>query len=77
MAKFYGDLPCVKLGGVIHLTVSGSRCAFGHHWYYHVLNRNLKFHNIIWRDKAAFLKHGYGLSQVLMLLSGAMNTMLP
>lgn len=54
MAKYYGDLPCAKLAGVIHLTVSGTQCACGHPWRYGMTERdNGKFVNIIWRDKKA------------------------
>ena len=53
MAKFYGDLPCTKLNGTIHLTVSANRLACGGTWRYNRPDRSGKFHNIIWRDKAA------------------------
>lgn len=26
MAKFYGDIPCVKINGKIHITVGGTKC---------------------------------------------------
>ena len=55
MAKFYGDLPCAKLAGTIHLTVSGTRCACGRPWHYGMSysRTGAGFVNIIWRDKAA------------------------
>ena len=53
MAQHYGDIPCVNLSGVIHATVSGSRCACGCEWHYGVSNRSGKFVNIIWRSKDA------------------------
>lgn len=49
MAKYYGDLPCVKLDK-IHITVSGNHCACGQSWRYHRPGRDGKCHNIIWRS---------------------------
>lgn len=34
MAKYFGDIPCVKIGGYIHVTVSGSKCLCGCEWNY-------------------------------------------
>lgn len=53
MAKHYDELPCVKLSGVVHLTVSGTRCACGHQWPLDASDRDTKLDNIIWLDKAA------------------------
>ena len=54
MAKYYGDIPCVKLGKEIHITVSGIKCLCGCSWQYakpdgHSMKQNVD-NNIIWRD---------------------------
>lgn len=47
MAKYYGDIPCVKIGNLIHITVSGTLCLCGQNYSYgKYTNRN----NIIWRE---------------------------
>lgn len=52
MAKYYGDIPCVKLDGIIHITKSGTECLCGTKWLYSYSdeNRPEKKHNIIWRE---------------------------
>lgn len=53
MAKLYGDLPCVNIDGVVHLTTSAKNLACGGTWHYGVSIKGSKFQNIIWRDKQA------------------------
>lgn len=51
MAKSYGDIPCVKLGSVIHITLSGNWCACGRKYAYGRPSRSEhKCVNIIWRE---------------------------
>lgn len=51
MAKYVGDIPCVNLGGIIHITTSATKCLCGKEWHYGSLNYNgKKFSNIIWRS---------------------------
>lgn len=50
MSKYYGNLPCVKLNGVIHITVSGTQCLCGGTYTYGRPSRSeKKCVNIIWR----------------------------
>lgn len=49
MSKHYGDIPCVNLNGVTHITTSSSKCACGQEWMYGHKNRGGKYKNIIWR----------------------------
>lgn len=46
----YGDMPCVNLSGIIHITKSATECLCGDTWKYGVINRAGKSKNIIWRD---------------------------
>lgn len=48
MAKHFGDLPCAKINGVIHITVSGSDCLCGQGWNYADPFAD-KSTNLIWR----------------------------
>lgn len=52
MAKYYGDIPCTKLNGVIHITKSGTECLCDKKWTYgRPSNReSLHSNNIIWRE---------------------------
>lgn len=52
MAKYYGDIPCTKLGGIIHITQSGTEYLCGAKWQYSNINKDRpqKKHNIIWRE---------------------------
>lgn len=49
MAKDYGDLPTVKLGGTRHITKSATECLCGARWLYGTVNRSGKSDNIAWR----------------------------
>ena len=40
MAKYYGDIPCVKLDGVIHITKNGTECLCGAKWQYGYVNKD-------------------------------------
>lgn len=53
MSKHYGDIPCVNLNGVIHITAGASKCACTKEWIYGHKSRGGKFKNIIWRNKEA------------------------
>ena len=52
MAKHYGDIPCVKIGNVIHITTSAVSCLCGKTYAYgKPKNRNnFSSSNIIWRE---------------------------
>jgi len=50
MARFYGDIPCVNLNGVIHITVSGTKCLCGQSYKYSKPDREGDNVNIIWRE---------------------------
>lgn len=52
MAKHYGDIPCAKLDGIIHITKSGTECLCGAKWQYGYVNKDRpqEKHNIIWRE---------------------------
>jgi hypothetical protein len=50
MAKYYGDIPAVNLGGVIHITISGTECLCGVKWNYGTVDRSGNSNNIIWRE---------------------------
>lgn len=49
MAKFYGDLPCAKLGRKVHITVNSQKCLCGQEWVYDQPYAD-KRTNIIWRE---------------------------
>lgn len=51
MAKHYGDIPCVKLDGIIHITKNGTECLCGTKWRCGYINRDRPQNraNIIWR----------------------------
>lgn len=53
MAKMYGDIPCVNISGVIHITVNSKECLCGHAWSYEApflyAREGTKRTNIIWR----------------------------
>ena len=34
MAKYYGDIPCVKLYGIVHITKCATECLCGQKWSY-------------------------------------------
>lgn len=54
MSKYYGDMPCVNLNGIVHITVSGTKCACGRGWAYGKGRRSDgKFANIVWRTDDA------------------------
>lgn len=48
MARYLGDIPCVKIGGYVHITVSGSECLCGCKWNYADPFVDKKT-NLIWR----------------------------
>ena len=50
MAKNYGDIPCVKLGDEIHITISGTKCLCAACYAYSKPDRQWKSTNIIWRE---------------------------
>jgi hypothetical protein len=52
MAKYYGDIPCTKLNGIIHITKSGTECLCGVKWQYGYINKDRPQEkpNIIWRE---------------------------
>lgn len=51
MAKNYGDVPCVKICGIIHVTTSGISCLCGKSYTYATHGRNGESaKNIIWRE---------------------------
>lgn len=52
MAKYYGDIPCVKQNGIIHITKCATECLCGQKWSYsRPSNReDFKTENIIWRN---------------------------
>lgn len=51
MAKYYGDLPCVRIGNIIHITENAFRCVCGQSWSYGKPTNREKLcsSNIIWR----------------------------
>lgn len=51
MAKFYGDIPCVKINGKIHITVGGTKCLCGRKYVYGMAcsRETMSSRNIIWR----------------------------
>lgn len=54
MAKQYGDIPCVKIDGEIHITKSGTSCLCGRFYKYATVSRNDGHSvNIIWREMEA------------------------
>lgn len=54
MSKYYGDIPCINLNGVVHITVSGTKCTCGREWAYGKGRRcDGRFVNIIWRTADA------------------------
>ncbi len=54
MSKNYGDLPCVNLNNVIHITKNGTECLCGREWAYGRPSRSdKKSVNIIWRKPEA------------------------
>ena len=38
MAKYYGDIPCVKLNGIVHITKCATECLCGQKWSWRSLN---------------------------------------
>lgn len=50
MAKYYGDLPCVRIANVIHITENAFRCVCGQSWSYGRPTERESLHNnnIIW-----------------------------
>jgi len=34
MAKYYGDIPCVKQNGIVHITMCATECLCGQKWSY-------------------------------------------
>lgn len=34
MSKYYGDIPCVKLNGIVHITKCATECLCGQKWSY-------------------------------------------
>lgn len=52
MAEYYGDIPCVKQNGIIHITKCATECLCGQKWSYsRPSNReDFKTENIIWRN---------------------------
>ena len=50
MVVGYGDIPCVNLSGIIHITKSSTECLCGDSWKYGVVSRAGKSKNIIWRN---------------------------
>lgn len=48
MARYFGDFPCAKIGGCVHITVSGSKCLCGREWNYDDSFADKKT-NLIWR----------------------------
>ena len=55
MAKYYGDLPCVRIGNTIHITENAFKCVCGESWSYGRPTERESLHNnnIIWRDISA------------------------
>lgn len=55
MAKYYGDLPCVRIGNTIHITENAFKCVCGQSWSYGRPTERESLHNnnIIWRDISA------------------------
>lgn len=49
MAKYIGDIPCVKLDKV-HITINAQKCLCGLEWHYSKPSRNGKCKNLIFRD---------------------------
>lgn len=52
MSNYYGDIPCVKLNGIVHITKCATECLCGQKWSYsRPSNReDFKTENIIWRS---------------------------
>lgn len=52
MAKYYGDIPCVKLNGIVHITRCATECLCGEKWSYSRPSNREDFQteNIIWRN---------------------------
>lgn len=52
MSKYYGDIPCVKLNGIVHITKCATECLCGQKWSYSRPSNREDFQteNIIWRD---------------------------
>lgn len=48
MARCYGDIPCVKTGGIVHITASGNKCLCGQEWNYADPFADKRI-NLIWR----------------------------
>lgn len=55
MSKYYGDIPCVNINNIIHITAGATSCLCGKHYTYgRPMNRNtLETVNIIWRELEA------------------------
>jgi hypothetical protein len=50
MSKNNGDLPCVRLGERVHITVNASKCLCGARYEYGVITRAGISTNIIYRN---------------------------
>lgn len=52
MAKLYGEIPCVKINGIQHITISGTECLCGQSYTYgRPINRHdMTCNNLIWRE---------------------------
>lgn len=55
MAKYYGDIPCARLDGIVHITKSATECLCGTRWKYGYINKDRPQNksNIIWRELGA------------------------
>lgn len=52
MAKYYGDIPCVRINNMVHITQNAISCLCGKEWSYgKPANRDsMQSNNIIWRE---------------------------
>ena len=52
MAKLYGDIPCVKINGIQHITISGTECLCGQPYTYGkpMSRHSMTCNNLIWRE---------------------------
>ena len=52
MAKYYGDIPCVNIDGLVHITINATSCLCGRGYVYGkpVRRDDSQSFNIIWRE---------------------------
>jgi hypothetical protein len=50
MIDNYGDIPCIEISSIKHITKSGTECLCGQKYQYGMISRDGKARNIIWRN---------------------------